>query len=143
MVTNVTFVTKLERQGADFFPLYRTFTMQYTFEDYQKGLCELEEVGSEIPERPSEEPLNMAALIQSAYNAVGGTVAFNAEAKKNPSALFQAVLKMGVAQAAKQETPTPPQLDNLTDADIEALDSTTLKRILLASVGISKKSEIP
>lgn len=117
--------------------------MQYTFEDYQKGLCELEEVGSDIPERPSEEPLNMAALIQSAYNAVGGTVAFNAEAKKNPSALFQAVLKMGVAQAAKQETPALPQLDELTDSDIQSMDSTSLKRILLASVGITKKSQIP
>lgn len=116
--------------------------MKFTFEDYQKGLCELEEVGSEMPERPTSEPLNMAALIQSAYNAAGGEEAFNREAKKNPSALFQAVLKMGVLQAAKQETPAPPQLDNLTDADIEALDSTTLKRILLASVGISKKSEI-
>ena len=117
--------------------------MKFTFEDYQKGLCELEEVGSEMPERPTSEPLNMAALIQSAYNAAGGEEAFNREAKKNPSALFQAVLKMGVAQAAKQETPAPPQLDDLTDSDIQSMDSTSLKRILLASAGITKKSQVP
>lgn len=116
--------------------------MQYTFEDYQKGLCELEEVGSEIPERPSEEPLNMAALIQSAYNAVGGTAAFNEEAKKNPSALFQAVLKMGVLQAAKNETVPPPQLDDLTDIDIQSMSTLDLKKTVLRYIGVSKKSEV-
>lgn len=125
---------------------------KYTYEDALAGKCEPYQIGSEIINNEpnstkndndvEQRPLNMAALIQSAYNAAGGEEAFNREAKKNPSALFQAVLKMGVLQAAKQETPAPPQLDNLTDADIEALDSTTLKRILLASVGISKKSEI-
>ena len=126
---------------------------KYTYEDALSGKCEHWQVGTEVLESCPEtskndddveqRPLNMAALIQSAYNAAGGEAAFNQEAKKNPSALFQAVLKMGVLQAAKQETPPPPQLEELTDSDIQALDSTTLKRILLASVGITKKAQLP
>ena len=117
--------------------------MKFTLNDYHEGRCTIDQIGENIPEKASVEPLNMAALIQSAYNAAGGEAAFNQEAKKNPSALFQAVLKMGVLQAAKQALPAPPSLDELTDTDIQTLDSTTLKRILLASVGIAKKSQIP
>ena len=117
--------------------------MKYTFQDYKNGLCELEQVDTDIPESAPEEDLNMGELIKSAMSAAGGKAAFEAEAKKNPSALFQAVLKMGVAQAAKRETVPPPQLDDLTDTDIQALDSTTLKRILLTSAGITKKSQVP
>ena len=117
--------------------------MKYTFQDYENGRCELEEVGMDIPESPPDEDLNMASLVKNALAAVGGREAFEAEAKKNPTALFQAVLKMGVAQAAKQETPALPQLDELTDSDIQSMDSTSLKRILLASVGITKKSQLP
>ena len=116
--------------------------MKYTYQDYQTGACELEEVGMDIPESTPNEDLNMGELIKSAMAAAGGRAAFEAEARKNPSALFQAVLKMGVAQAAKRETVPPPQLDDLTDNDIQTLDSATLKRILLTSIGITKKSEL-
>lgn len=117
--------------------------MKYTYQDYQNGACELEDVGQDIPERAPDEALNMASLVQSALSAAGGRAAFEAEFRKNPGALYQAVLKMGVAQAAKHETPPPPLLGELTDNDIQSLDSVTLKRILLAHAGITKRSELP
>jgi len=115
--------------------------MTYTMEDYYANRCTLDDVGLEIP-APSTEELNMADLIKGAYNAAGGREAFEAEAKKNPTALFNAVLKMGVAQAAKQETPPLPALDALTDAEIEAMSSLDLKRLLLREAGITSRSQL-
>lgn len=125
---------------------------KFTYEDALAGKCEHWQVGTEVPEQTSSDtkndndveqrPLNMAALIQSAYNAAGGEEAFNREAKKNPSALFQAVLKMGVLQAAKQETPAPPSLDDLTDMDIQSMSTLDLKKTVLRYIGVSKKSEL-
>ena len=116
--------------------------MKYTFQDYENGRCELEEVGMDIPESPPDEDLSMASLVKNALAAVGGREAFEAEAKKNPTALFQAVLKMGVAQAAKHETVPPPQLDDLTDLDIQNMSTLDLKRVVLRRLGITKKSEL-
>ena len=116
--------------------------MKYTFQDYEKGLCGLEEVGNDIPERTQNEDPNMASFVKSALLAVGGEEAFIAEAKKNPTALFQAVLKMGVLQAAKNETVPPPQLDVLTDTDIQSMSTLDLKKAVLRYIGVSKKSEL-
>ena len=46
--------------------------MKYTFQDYEKGLCGLEEVGNDIPERTQNEDPNMASFVKSALLAVGG-----------------------------------------------------------------------
>lgn len=115
--------------------------MLYTMDDYHANRCSLDDVGTEIP-LPSTDELNMAELIKGAYNAAGGREAFEAEARKNPAALFNAVLKMGVAQAAKQETTPLPPLDALTDAEIEAMSSLDLKRLLLREAGITSREQL-
>lgn len=116
--------------------------MKFTFQDYEKGLCGLEEVGNDIPEKTSPEGLNMGSLVKNALSAMGGEEAFIAEARKNPSALFQAMLKMGVVQAAKNETVPPPQLDDLTDLDIQNMSTLELKKAVLRHIGVSKKSDL-
>ena len=116
--------------------------MNYTLDDYHANRCTLDEVGTSIPTPTEQEELNMAEAIRAAFKKAGGQQAFEAEFAKNPSALYQAVLKMGVAQAAKQETPSLPELHSLTDSDIEALSSLDLKRILLKHVGATTKEDI-
>lgn len=113
----------------------------YTIEDYHADRCALDDVGTEIPP-PSTEELNMVAAIKAAFHKAGGQAAFEQEFAKNPQALYQAVLKMGVAQAAKQETPSLPPLDSLTDTEIEALSSLDLKKLLLREAGITSKSQL-
>ena len=46
--------------------------MKYTFQDYEKGLCGLQEVDTEIPEKPPTEDLNMGSLVKNALSAMGG-----------------------------------------------------------------------
>lgn len=84
----------------------------------------------------------MAEALKKAYNAIGGQDALEAEARKNPTPLINAILKMGVAQVAKQETLPLPDLDTLTDAEIEAMSSTDLKKLLLREAGITSKSQL-
>jgi len=122
---------------------------KFTYEDALAGKCEhwqvgteVPEVAPEVPERTQNEDPNMASFVKSALLAVGGEEAFIAEAKKNPTALFQAVLKMGVLQAAKNETVPPPQLDTLTDADIQSMSTLDLKKAVLRYCGVTKKSEL-
>ena len=116
--------------------------MNYTLDDYHANRCTLDEVGTSIPTPTEQEELNMAEAIRAAFKKAGGQQAFEAEFAKNPSALYQAVLKMGVAQAAKQETTPLPPLDALTDADIAALSSLDLKRLLLREAGITSREQL-
>ena len=52
------------------------------------------------------------------------------------------MLRMGVVQAAKHETVPPPQLDDLTDLDIQNMSSLDLKKAVIRHIGISKKSDL-
>ena len=84
----------------------------------------------------------MVALIRDAFNHVGGSEQFKREAAKNPGELYRTMLKMGVAQVAKETPPTLPDLDNLSEEDMHSLPTATLKLILLRSVGVTKRSEL-
>lgn len=141
-----------------------TLQHQWTEGDAQAGRCLVEEVGTSrlppfaallppadyvppeppMPEiAPTDEELNMVALIREAFNHIGGTEQFKKEAAKNPGELYRAMLKMGVAQVAKESPPTLPDLEELTDEDIASLSSDDLKRIFLkGTLGITKKSEL-
>ena len=113
----------------------------YTLDDYHANRCSLDEVGQEaLP--PSDDDFNMAQAIKGAVRRAGGQEALEVELAKNPTALYQAVLKMGVTQAAKQESSPLPDLESLQDSDIASLSSLDLKRILLKSAGVSKKDQL-
>ena len=121
----------------------------WTIEDVERGLCTLDQVGSAKPlmqstdsSSPTTEELNMVALIRDAFNHVGGTEQFKREAAKNPGELYRTMLKMGVAQVAKETPTTLPDLDTLSEADMSSLPTATLKLILLKSVGVTRKSEL-
>ena len=121
----------------------------WTANDAINGLCDFDDVGSAKPliqgtdsSSPTTEELNMAALIRDAFNHVGGTEQFKREAAKNPGELYRTMLKMGVAQVAKETPATLPDLDALSEEDMLSLPTATLKLILLKSVGVTRKSEI-
>ena len=116
-------------------------TTTYTMEDYHANRCSLDDVGTDIPP-PSADELNMAEAIKGAVRRAGGQEALEIELAKNPTALYQAVLKMGVTQAAKQETPSLPDLEALTDAEISSMSSLDLKKVLLRHAGITNKAQL-
>jgi len=140
-----------------------TLQHQWTSGDAQAGRCLVEEVGTSrlppfaallppadyvppeppVPEiTPTDEELNMVALIREAFNHIGGTEQFKKEAAKNPGELYRAMLKMGVAQVAKEAPPTLPNLDDITDEQVATLSSNELKRILLNSVEIKTGKQL-
>ena len=119
----------------------------WTAEDVVNGDCSVLDVGTPKPitqdsSSPTTEELNMVALIRDAFNHVGGTEQFKREAAKNPGELYRTMLKMGVAQVAKETPATLPDLDALSEEDMLSLPTATLKLILLKSVGVTRKSEI-
>ena len=119
---------------------------KWTGHDAIQGLCDLDQVGSPKPQVLSTQltsppALDMVGLIEAAHHHIGGTEAFIASAKKNPELLFQAMLKMGVALAAK-ESEALPDPHQLTQAQLEELSTDTLKRILLAGEGITTKDQL-
>ena len=117
----------------------------WTTQDLLDGKCNMDQVGSPKPNAPPPETqppaLDMVSLIEAAHHHIGGTEAFIASAKKNPELLFQAMLKMGVALAAK-ESEALPDPHQLTQAQLEELSTDTLKRILLAGEGITTKDQL-
>ena len=132
---------------------------EWTEQDVQAGRCLAEELGtSRFPPRvalappegweppdtspPTADELNMVALIRDAFNHVGGVSTFKKEAAKNPGELYRAMLKMGVAQVAKEQPKTLPDMDDLTDEDIATMSTADLKRIFLKGAGVTKKSQI-
>lgn len=138
---------------------------EWTQEDAQAGRCMAEEIGtSRLPPRTplvppddyvlpeieeevedvaeGEGPLNLVDALNAAHAHMGGRKSFLAWAAKNPQAVYPIMLKMGVAQVAKDEPSRLPDLDTLSPKDLDAYSSAELKLMLLKSVGITKKSEI-
>lgn len=121
-------------------------TEQYTIKDVMEGLCTLDQVGSPKPvaedsSSSTTEDFDMVALLKAAHNHVGGERAFIEQAKRNPAALFNAMLKMGVAMAAKEAPPKLPDLQTLSPSDLEQYSSADLKKMFLASIGVETKSQ--
>lgn len=142
-----------------------TLQHAWTQADAQAGRCMAEEIGTsrfppyaalippadygppEIEDEvedaaESEGPLNLVDALNAAHAHMGGRKAFLAWAAKNPQAVYPIMLKMGVAQVAKDEPAKLPDLDTLSPADIATLSSADLKRILLKSAGVTKKSDL-
>lgn len=118
----------------------------FSYQDYRDGLCEASQVGSPKdplpPSPPPSETPDMVEGLAQAYAKMGGDLGFTDWAAKNPGLVYPQMIKMGIALTAKTAPPTLPDLEELTDEDIATLSTVDLKRILLKSVGITKKSEL-
>jgi len=84
----------------------------------------------------------MADGLAQAYAKMGGDMGFTEWASKNPGLVYPQMIKMGIALTAKTAPPALPDLDELSNEQIEGLSSNDLKRILLREVGITKKSQL-
>ena len=67
---------------------------------------------------------------------------FNAWAKANAGVYHTMLAKHNLARSMKEAPKALPDLDDLSDEQIEGMSSSDLKRILLKHVGITKKSQL-
>ena len=67
---------------------------------------------------------------------------FNKWAAANPNAYFPLLAKHNLTRNLKESPKALPKLDEITDEQIATLSSAELKRVLLASVGVTKKSQL-
>ena len=119
--------------------------MNYQIEDVVNGLCTMEQVGTPKPESP---PLDAQTQAEIMAKLVEGSVTsqtqldFNKWAQANPHAYFPLLAKHNLTRNLKEQPKALPKLDDLTDEDISTLSTADLKRILLTSAGVTKKSQL-
>lgn len=106
----------------------------FTYDDYKNGLCDPSQVGS-----AKDEPINDAPIegpssdwLKAGFQGMGGKTAFVEFCRKNPALMWPLLVKNGLAQLLKEAEPLK-RLGQLTPSELEALDSKTLKQMLLDS----------
>jgi hypothetical protein len=111
---------------------------RYSIDDHFKGLCTLDQVGSAKPIAPPIEDEVLDTNIEgpssdwmrAAFHGMGGKKAFVQFCKANPALMWPQLVKNGLAQLLKEEPP-PKKLEEYSNAELEALSSNDIKRLLL------------
>lgn len=115
----------------------------WTSQDLVEGLCTLDQVGMPIEPETDDTPVTptVRSMVEKSISPKR-QAAFNQWADQNPGVYFPLVMKSGLTTLMKDETKPLPSIDEITTESLQTLDSATLKRILLASEGITKQSAL-
>lgn len=111
----------------------------WTVNDALQSLCSAEDIGQPKPSAPTS--VNLKTATQSAVDRLGHD-AIAREIAANPGVYLPMILKHGLVQLSKQEPEPVPDIETLSDVELEALSSADLKRILLHSAGIRTKDQV-
>jgi hypothetical protein len=114
----------------------------WTSQDLIEGHCTLDQVGMPIATAPTVEIEGPNSdWTKAAFHSMGGKAGFIAYCKANPAQMWPQLVKLNLPQLLKESEPTT----KLEDIPLEALDnmsSVEVKRLLLASQGITTKSQL-
>ena len=122
---------------------------RYSIDDHFKNQCTMDQVGSAKPVVPStkrEAPsttqnLNVREVVQRALNLMGEDDQLSAYLAERHDIMAPLVAKLGLSDITKEQEP-PVDFEKIPDEDLLAMTSADLKRILLQSGGITKKSQL-
>ena len=124
---------------------------RYGIDDHFNGLCALSQMGSAKPIVPTPEPEPEASptdiegpnsdWTKAAFHSMGGKTGFIAYCKANPAQMWPQLVKLNLPQLLKESEPLA-KLEEIPLTDLDNMSSVDIKRLLLASQGITTTRQV-
>ena len=109
--------------------------------DAKQGRCSSEAVGTKRQAPSTTQNLNVREVVQRALNLMGEDDQLSAYLAERHDIMAPLVAKLGLSDITKEQE-APVDFEKIPDEDLLAMTSADLKRILLQSGGITKKSQL-
>lgn len=109
--------------------------------DAKQGRCTPEAVGTKRMVLPTTQNLNVREVVQRALNLMGEDDQLSAYLAERHDIMAPLVAKLGLSDITKEQEP-PVEFEKIPDEVLLTMSTVELKRVLLASEGITKQSQL-